>query len=80
MFKIKIEEKFNPKSEIVGKWFVKYDSDNDKPLFTDNEDEAGIFVADFNDKMALYLMALDDRFGYKGTPIPWRDNQLEKIL
>lgn len=72
MFKIKIEEKFNPKSDMIGKWFIKYDLDNDKPLFTDNEDDAGIFVSNFNDKNALYgnLMALSDRFGYKGTPIP----------
>ena len=69
MFKIIIEEEFN--SDMVGKWFVGYDKINDKPLFTTNEEEAGIFVADFEADNALYgnLMALVDRFGYKGTPI-----------
>ncbi len=71
MFKIKIEEEFNKKSKDVGKWFVKYDSDTDRPIFTENENRAGIFVPDFNHKNALYgnLMALYDRFGIQGTPV-----------
>lgn len=69
MFKIKIEKEFNPKMDE--KWFVGYDSVNDKPTFTDKEDEAGIFVPTIEDDNSLYgnLMALYDRFGYKGTPI-----------
>lgn len=71
MFKIIIEEEFNPDSDMIGKWFVEYDKVNNKPIFTDNEEEAGIFVADFEADNALYgnLMALADRFGYKGSPI-----------
>ena len=72
MFKIKIEEEFNTGSEMIRKWFVKYDSDNDRPLFSDKEEEGGVFVIDMDHKDALMgnLMALYDRFGYKGTPIP----------
>ena len=74
MFKIKIEEKFNPQSYqscMIGKWFVKYDSSTDSPVFTDNESEAGIFVPEFEPDNSLWcnLMALSDRFGYKGSPI-----------
>lgn len=69
MFKIKIQEEFNTKSDMIGKWFIKYDTNNDKPLFTDNEEEAGIFINDPNQKNDAFcnLMALNDRFGYKGT-------------
>ena len=75
MFRIKIEEKFNPNSEMIGKWFVKYDPTTDRPIFTDDINEAGIFVADINDKMSLYgnAMALSHRFGYNGTPVPIED-------
>jgi hypothetical protein len=72
MFKIKIEKEFNPTSDMIGKWFVKYNAEISKPIFTDEEENAGIFVPDFNSDNALYgnLMALNDRFGIKGTPVP----------
>jgi hypothetical protein len=68
-FKIKIEEEFNKGNKHVGEWFVKYE--HPKPIFTKNEDEAGIFVLDFAAFNAVYgnLMALEDRYGIKGTPI-----------
>lgn len=70
-FKIKIEEEFNPGNPESGKWFVKYDSSTDKPIFTEHENMAGIFVPDFEVDNALHgnIMALYDRFGYKGTLI-----------
>ncbi len=70
MFRIKIEEEFNPNSEMVGKWFVKYDSEKDTPIFSENEEDAGLFVVGQGENDLLgNLFALSDRFGYRGTPI-----------
>jgi hypothetical protein len=71
MFKIKIEEKFNIQSESINKWFVEYDAEKDRPIFTDDESKAGLFVIDNTQKNDLWgnIMALYDRFGYKGTPV-----------
>lgn len=80
MFKIKIEKRFNCKKflwikyaphEMVGKWLVGYDPAQDAPVFCDDVNDAGIFVADHKADNAVYgnLMALNDRFGIRGTPI-----------
>lgn len=76
-YKIKIEEKFNPGNSKVGQWFVKYDRSIDEPIFTENENKAGIFVSNFNADNSLHgnMMALYDRFGYKGTSVKYLENQ-----
>jgi hypothetical protein len=80
MFKIKIEKEFNPSSDKCGQWFVKYDSESDSPVFTENENEAGIFIMDSSSKNDFMgnLMALADRFGYKGTPVPHYEKEYIK--
>lgn len=71
MFYIKIEELHNKGKSEVGTYFVKYNSTTNKPEFTDIISNAGIFVLDMNHKNAYWgnLMALNDRFGLKGTLI-----------
>lgn len=56
---------------MIGKWFVRYDKAQHAPIFCDDESEAGLFVADHSADNAIYgnLMALNDRFGIRGTPI-----------
>lgn len=72
MYKIIIEEEWNPNSKYIGKWFVGYDLNKRGPIFTDNEEEAGVFVDNMHAHNAVYgnLMALYGQYGIKGTPIP----------
>lgn len=80
MFKIKIERRFNCKKflwftyaphPMIDKWFVGYDPEKDTPVFSDDVNEAGLFVVEHKADNAVYgnLMALNDRFGIRGTPI-----------
>ncbi len=69
-FKIKIEDEFNQGSQYINKWLVKFDINN-TPIFTDNEDEAGIFSIGLKSMEQVYpnLEKLYDGFDLVGTPI-----------